>query len=148
VLSATLLVLAVAGCGRSASTGTTGVSEQETPGALTGPPTPTEQLVAKGARYAITDGCSICHLSGSRPHSGPSFYGFAGRYVRLTDGRRVLVDERFVTDALEHPGRYSLRGYPPRLMWTVLARLHVDLQHSPGQIAALAAFIEQVGPEA
>ena len=59
----------------------------------------------------------------------------------------VLVDESFVTRALEHPGRYTIRGYPPRLMWTVLARLHVHVQDDPQQVAALAAFIEQVGPE-
>ncbi|HTQ69177.1 MAG TPA: cytochrome c [Solirubrobacteraceae bacterium] len=151
-LSVILSGLTVAGCGGSGgSQRQIPSAEQQLPGYLTGPPTPKEQLVAKGARLAITDGCSACHLSGARTRSGPTgpnFYGFAGRDVTLTNGQVVLVDESFVTRALEHPGRYTIRGYPPRLMSRVLGRLHVDLQDEPQQVAALAAFIEQVGPEA
>jgi len=147
-LAGILVGLAAVGCGGSSTTATSSSATRETPGYLTGPPTPTEQLVAKGAALAVAYGCSACHLSAATPRSGPTFYGFAGRYVTLTSGRKVLVDRRFLTAALDDPGRYRIRGYPLDVMWTVLGHLHVHLEDHPRQVAALAAFIEQVGPEA
>jgi hypothetical protein len=65
--------------------------------------------------------------------------------VTLADGRSVLVDERFVREGLLDPRANELRGYDPAPMVVALARLH--LASHPRQVAALAAFIEQVGPE-
>jgi hypothetical protein len=76
---------------------------------------------------------------------GPSFSSFAGHVVTLTDGRRALVDEPFLRKGLDDPRAELLKGYDPAPMLAALARLH--LAHEPRQVAALAAFIEQVGPE-
>ena len=104
--------------------------------------------MSEGARLAVADDCAVCHLSKATPRLGPSFYSFAGRRVELTNGRVVFVDEQFLERALEHPGMYTIRGYDADLMVNVRERLGVHLAGHPHDIAALAAFIEQVGPEA
>ncbi len=76
---------------------------------------------------------------------GPDFAGFAGHAVTLADGRRVLVDEHFLREGLLHPEQAELKGYDPAPMLAAVRRLH--LSGDPGQVAALAAFIEQIGPE-
>ena len=65
--------------------------------------------------------------------------------MTLSDGRRALVDERFLRAGLLDPRGHELRGYDAAPMLAALA--HLRLRADPGQAAALAAFIEQVGPE-
>ena len=65
--------------------------------------------------------------------------------MTLTDGHRVLVDEHFLREALLDPRNTQIKGYDPAPMLTAIERLHLSGQ--PEQIAALAAFIEQIGPE-
>ena len=105
-----------------------------------------QQLVERGARLYVSDGCSACHSVGSRRGSlGPSFAVLAGNRVTLAGGRRVLVDERFLHEALVDPARVEVRGYAPAPMLAAVRRL--GLAHDPAAVAALAAFIEQIGPE-
>ena len=93
----------------------------------------------------VIDGCSACHLMSRQRRSAPSFASFAGHRVALTNGRHALVDEHFLITALSHPGKYAIRGYDPRPMIHTIKRL--ALSNKPQQVAALAAFIEQIGPE-
>ena len=148
LLSLVLLALMSAGCGGSGGGGRSNSTGQRSPSAAIAPPTPKERLVSEGARLAVTEDCAVCHLSHTTPRLGPSFYAFAGHHVELTDGRVAFVDEQFLERALEHPGMYTIRGYDANLMVNVLERLGVHLAGHPHDIAALAAFIEQVGPEA
>ena len=80
-----------------------------------------------------------------RSSVGPDFAGFAGHTVTLADGRRVLVDEHFLREGLLHPEQAELKGYDSAPMLAAVKRLH--LAGESGQVAALAAFIEQIGPE-
>jgi cytochrome c oxidase subunit 2 len=101
-------------------------------------------LVEEGARLVVSDGCSACHLNG-HPGTAPSFASFAGQQVTLADGRRVLVEERFLREALSDPRKTPIKGYALAPMLAAVTRLHLSGQ--PKQVAALAAFIEQIGPE-
>jgi cytochrome c oxidase subunit 2 len=101
--------------------------------------------VEQGASLIVADGCSACHLDKTTRALGPNFESFAGHDVTLADGRRVLVDEHFVREALLHPTKNPIAGYDPALMLTATEHLH--LSSRPEQVAALAAFIEQMGPE-
>lgn len=120
-------------------------SASSTPAYLNAPVTHQQRLVQEGARLVVADGCAACHLGASSPVASPSFTSFAGRRVTLADGRRALVDERFVRQGLLDPATEEIKGYPAEPMLAALARLH--LRSRPGEVAALAAFIEQVGPE-
>jgi hypothetical protein len=140
-----VLALLLAGCGASATTTSEGRSHASVPSYVTEPFTPEQQLIEKGARLVVADGCTACHLTLSKPGLAPSFSSFAGHRVALRSGHTVLVDEHFLREGLLHPRDFLLEGYDPGPMLAALARLHLNRQ--PQQVAALAAFIEQVGPE-
>lgn len=139
------LLLALAGCGSSGPSSGAGSSSSSVPAYVTAPFTHEEQLVEQGAHLAVADGCTACHLVGRAKSVGPDFAGFAGHAVTLADGRRMLVDERFLREGLEHPEQAELKGYDAAPMLVAVRRLH--LAGEPGEVAALAAFIEQIGPE-
>lgn len=109
------------------------------------PFTAQEQLVARGARLVVADGCAACHLMAAARSGAPAFMTFAGHTVTLADGRRVLVDERFLRGGLLHPRAAEIAGYDPAPMIAALAPL--QLAAHPAQVRALAAFIEEIGPE-
>jgi hypothetical protein len=93
----------------------------------------------------VADGCSACHLNGTNQKLAPSFTSLAGHKVKLRDGRTALVDEQFLRKGLIDPGSEELAGYPAAPMLAALRRLR--LAQRPSDVAALVAFIEQVGPE-
>jgi mono/diheme cytochrome c family protein len=151
MLPAALTTLALAGCGGAGGPagGTSGTSADDgstRPAYVAAPFTHQQRLVEQGARLFVSDGCSACHAVDARhPRSGPSFAVLAGNTVTLRDGRRTLVDEAFLHAALTQPARAEVRGYVPAPMLAAVRRL--GLEHNPSAVAALAAFIEQIGPE-
>jgi len=144
-LAAALLALTLAGCGTAAKHDGASTSGTTTPAYVAAPFNQEQKLVAKGAQLVVSDGCAACHLNAHASGLGPDFDSFAGHHVKLRDGREVRVDERFVREGLLNPAANELDGYDAKPMLMALARLH--LRGQPAQVQALAAFIEQVGPE-
>jgi len=145
VLLASVTVGALSGCGGSGTQTTqASLTSAETESAAE-PFTPHQRVIAQGAHLIVSDGCAACHLMRTAHGIGLSLSSFAGHDVTLASGRRVLVDERFLREALRNPGRDPIRGYDPAPMIRAVARL--QLNRRPQQIAALAAFIEEIGPE-
>lgn len=142
---AAALGLVLAGCGASRASSPRAASSTKVPSYVTEPFTPEQHLVEQGAHLVVLDGCSACHLTLSKPRVAPDFSSFAGHRVRLRNGRIAVVDERFLREGLRHPSSYAIKGYDPGPMLAALRRLRLNSQ--PRQVAALAAFIEQVGPE-
>ncbi len=145
IFAAGLLALTLAGCGSDSDTSRPSTASSSVPAYVTEPFSHEQELIAQGARLVVADGCSACHLMTGRSGLGPSFSSFAGHVVTLADGRRALVNEPFLRRGLDDPRTELLKGYDPAPMLAALARLHLSDQ--PRQVAALAAFIEQVGPE-
>jgi hypothetical protein len=144
-LLAGAILLALSGCDASSAPSTHGTLSSTVPSYVTEPFTHEQQLIEQGARLVVSDGCAACHLSAKGKGIAPSFSSFAGHRVTLADGRSVLVDEHFLRGGLLEPRTSELKGYAPAPMLAALARLRLGGQ--PRQVAALAAFIEQVGPE-
>jgi hypothetical protein len=145
-LLAAAIPLSLAGCGTSGgSRSATSSSASTEPSYVKEPFTHQQLLVEQGARLAVSDGCTACHLDAAGRGIAPSFASFAGHRVLLADGHRVLVDEHFLREGLLHPEQAELKGYDPAPMLAALRRLH--LAGHLGQVAALTAFIEQIGPE-
>ncbi len=142
-LLALAVMLSLAGCGGNATDHSS--SNSTVPGYVSEPFSHQQQLIEQGARLVVADGCAACHLEATTTKVAPSFASFAGHRMTLTNGRSVVVNERFVTQALLHPGKTSIRGYDAASMLAATRRL--DLPKHPEQVAALAAFIEQIGPE-
>ncbi len=145
VLIATAILLPLTGCGTSAQTSSQGSLASTEPSYVSEPFTHQQQLIEQGARLIVSYGCSACHLSAAGRKLAPSFASFAGHRITLRDGHRVLVDEHFLREALLNPGHNQLKGYDPTTMLKAIKHLH--LASHPQQVEALAAFIEQIGPE-
>jgi cytochrome c oxidase subunit 2 len=142
---ACMAMSALCGCGSQGSSSQQSATSSSAPAFAAEPYTPQQQRVEQGAHLVIADGCSSCHLNGSNPHLAPSFTSLAGHRVTLTDGRHVLVDEHFLRDSLLRPSGAEVAGYDPAPMLAAVRRLH--LANHPAQVAALVAFMEQIGPE-
>jgi hypothetical protein len=140
-----LLASALAGCGAGRARSGSSATTTSAPAYVSEPPTHQQLLVEQGARLIVADGCSACHLAKTAGVAAPAFASFAGNRVTLADGRRALVDEQFLRDGLSDPARYALRGYSAASMVAAVRRLR--LARKPAQIVALAAFIEEIGPE-
>jgi cytochrome c551/c552 len=145
VLLASVILIPLSGCGASTAPSTQASLTSTEPQYVSEPFTPQQQLVEQGARLVVSSGCAACHLAQTKQNVGPSFANFAGHPVTLADGRRALVDEHFLREALLHPGKDPIKGYDPAPMLAVTRHLHLSSQ--PEQVAALAAFIEEIGPE-
>lgn len=115
------------------------------PGYVSEPFSAQQRLIEQGARLVVSDGCSACHLMATARNTAPSFASFAGHRFTLTNGRSVIVNERFVKEALLHPDTPPIKGFNPAPM--LQATKHLNLPAHAQQVAALAAFIEQIGPE-
>jgi hypothetical protein len=144
-LLATAALISLAGCGAGAGGSSGRSTGASTPSYVTQPFTHEQRLVEQGARLIVADGCAVCHLPGAGHKPDPSFTSFAGHHIALADGRRVVVDERFLREGLLDPRRNQIKGFDPAPMIAALSRL--QLARHPQQVAALAAFIEQIGPE-
>ena len=144
-LLAGLVAISLCACGASKAPSIQDSSTLSEPRHASEPFTPQQQLVAQGAHLIISDGCEACHLATTKQDIAPSFESFAGHTVTLADGRRVLVDEHFLREGLLHPRKDVVKGYDPALMLAAVE--HLNLAAHPKQIAALAAFIEEIGPE-
>ncbi len=136
----------VAACGSGARPGSAGRGTQSVPAYVSAPFSAQQQRIAAGARLIVSDGCSVCHLQGAGTRAAPSFESLAGHRVTLADGRSVLVDEALLRASLLDPAAYALKGYAAGAMLRALA--HLGLARHPQQVADLAAFIEEIGPEA
>jgi len=143
-LLAAVILFALAGCGSGGGASAPSTASSIPPFASE-PYTHQQELIVQGASLVVTDGCSVCHLVAGTRHAGPSFDSFAGHHVALADGRSALVDERFLRETLLHPSAQPLAGYDPAPMIAAVKRLRLDAH--PAQVAALVAFIEQIGPE-
>lgn len=145
-LLAGTLLLVLCSCGATGKTSGVHPRTASVPAYVLEPFSHEQQLVEQGARLVVSDGCAACHLLAQGKAIAPSFASFAGHRVELADGRTVLVDERFLREGLLDPRRTLVKGYAAAPMLAALRRLH--LSGHPQQVVALAAFIEQVGPEA
>ncbi len=143
-LLASLVLVALCSCGSSGAARTKG-SRTSTPAFVSEPLTPRQRRVEQGAHLIVADGCAACHLANANQNLGPNFAHFAGHDVVLADGQRVLVDERFLREALLDPYVSPIKGDDPAPMRRAVE--HLQLSRRPEQVAALIAFVEQIGPE-
>ena len=145
LLAGVLACVLLSCCGSGTRNRSEASNSATLPAYLTEPVTPKQRLIGRGARLIVDDGCAACHLTAAGRGIAPSFDHFAGHRVTLADGRRVLVDEHFLREALLDPGVSPIEGYDPEAMRAAVRR--VRLSSKPGEVAALAAFIEEIGPE-
>jgi cytochrome c oxidase subunit 2 len=72
----------------------------------------TGSLAAQGEILFREFGCSGCHGTSSSVHT-PKLGGLFGRPVNLSDGSRVIADNRYIRDSILLPARQVVAGYTP-----------------------------------
>jgi cytochrome c oxidase subunit 2 len=70
-------------------------------------------LIDAGRLVAASHGCFNCHTVDGQPHIGPSFAGLFDSIVPLTDGRRIVADEAYLTKSMMDPQADVVAGYKP-----------------------------------
>ena len=104
----------LSGCGGAANRGQSTANSVGEAASAAAHFTHQQELVEQGGRLFVSDGCTGCHSLDRSSRLGPSFGHLAGSRVTLADGRRALVDERFLKAALTDPGANYLRGLSAR----------------------------------
>ncbi len=147
LLLAAAVALSLGGCGGGGRQkgNSPAATVSSAPAYAAAPYTPQQRRVEHGGHLFVVDGCSACHAIAGHAGIGPSFAHFAGDQVTLADGRKSLANEQLLREALLNPRAVALAGYPLGPMLAGVARLH--LREHPADVAALVAFIEQIGPE-
>jgi cytochrome c oxidase subunit 2 len=64
----------------------------------------------KGRILVETNECRDCHRPND-PFKAPTFEGLFGAEVDLIDGRTVVADEEYISDAILNPGKHIAYGY-------------------------------------
>ena len=70
-----------------------------------------EDLVSQGRAVAERRQCVACHTLDGQPHIGPTWSRLFGSERILTDGRRVIADEAYLTRSMMEPSREVVAGY-------------------------------------
>ncbi|MEM9789837.1 MAG: c-type cytochrome [Planctomycetota bacterium] len=83
--------------------------------------------------------CHLCHGDASNSVA-PSHHGLWGSEVRLQDGTTVIADEAYIRESILHSDRQVVAGYKSGQMANYAGIL------SDGEIDALVAYIESIGP--
>ncbi len=86
-----------------------------------------------GEKVYNTKGCNGCHSTDGSQRTGPSFKGIWGTEVELEGGKKVKVDQAYVTRSIKEPGTDVVKGFSPVMP---------TLQVSDQEIADVSAFIE------
>lgn len=73
---------------------------------------PSASPLEHGREIATRRGCVACHSLDGRPTVGPTFRGLYGSERTLTDGRKLLADDEYLTRALMEPNADVVAGFP------------------------------------
>ncbi|RAO76181.1 cytochrome c oxidase subunit II [Dyella jiangningensis] len=99
-----------------------------------------ETLATRGATLFRQLGCSGCHGSQSTVHA-PDLAGLYGNTVALSDGSRVVADDRYLHDSIMLPALQVVAGYAP-IMPSYQGRIGEE------DVLALIAYLKSPAPEA
>jgi cytochrome c oxidase subunit 2 len=69
-------------------------------------------LVELGRAVAVRRACVACHTLDGQRHVGPTWAGLYGSERVLSDGRRVIADEAYLTSSMMEPNDDVVAGYP------------------------------------
>lgn len=96
-----------------------------------------ESLAARGKEIATRRGCVACHTMDGQRHIGPTWRGLFGKERVLTDGRRVVADEAYLTRSMMEPNADVVAGYA-QVMPTYQGTL------TPAEAGAIVELIESL----
>ncbi len=78
----------------------------------TGPVRPKGPLSVYGKKLYASLGCIACHTVDGSKGVGPTWKNLAGYPVKLTNGKTVTADYKFLRTMVLYPGKLVVAGYP------------------------------------
>jgi cytochrome c oxidase subunit 2 len=97
-------------------------------------------LAERGRGVAAERGCFNCHTTDGQPHIGPTWASLYDSTVALSDGRRVVAGDAYLTRSMMDPQADIVAGYK-----AVMPTYRGVLQEP--EVAALVEFIRSIrGP--
>jgi cytochrome c oxidase subunit 2 len=96
-----------------------------------------EDLAQRGVAVATRRGCVSCHTLDGQPHVGPTWARLYGRVVTLSDGRKTVADDAYLTRSMMDPNTDIVEGYHP-VMPTYAGAL------TPAEVGALVELIRSL----
>ncbi|ALN72608.1 cytochrome c oxidase subunit II [Aureimonas sp. AU20] len=97
-----------------------------------------DDLGKKGEALFVQLGCAGCHAGRSAVHA-PDLAGLYGREIPLSDGTKVLADERYIRDSILQPRREIAAGFEPIMPSFVGTVSESDLAKLVAYIRSLAS---------
>lgn len=85
-----------------------------------------------GERVAQSLGCTACHHVDGSKGIGPTWLNLAGYPQKLADGTTAIADYTFLKNAILHPEKLHLEGFPPGLMPPTYGEMLSGPQHADG----------------
>lgn len=70
-------------------------------------------MVAEGKKLYASMGCIGCHTVNGSPGVGPSWKNLAGYPVKLTNGKTVVADYKYLRFMILYPGKKVVAGFQP-----------------------------------
>ncbi len=95
--------------------------------------------VARGEKWAQTNGCTSCHSLDGSKLVGPTWKGLYGEQVALADGTTVTADDAYLTKSILDPNAQVSKGFPPNVMPSTYGSLL-----TPDQVKDIIEFIKTV----
>jgi len=77
-----------------------------------GPVRPSEPLSVYGKQLYASLGCIACHTVDGSAGVGPTWKNLAGYPVKLTTGKTVTADYKFLRTMVLYPGKMIVAGFP------------------------------------
>ncbi len=90
-----------------------GLASRQDMGGPVGTPEAGTSLAREGVRVAERAGCFKCHSIDGSAHIGPTWLGLYHRTEVMTDGRRIYVDEAYLTKSMMDPMADIVAGFEP-----------------------------------
>lgn len=90
-------------------------------------------LPAQGRQLAQNRGCLACHSIDGSAGVGPTWKGLYGKKETLTDGKIVVVNDKYLTESVRDPNAKIVKGFAP---------IMPPSPFSDQEMAALIAFIK------
>jgi len=93
-----------------------------------------EEMIATGKKVFDTN-CAICHKTDATRLVGPGMKGKYGSITKLTNGKKVKVDDAYLVKAIKYPMSEIVEGYPPGM---------AQIPLSDDQVNGLVAYIKSL----
>lgn len=70
-----------------------------------------QKLADEGKQLSESNGCTSCHTVDGAKGAGPTWKGSFGVKAELDDGATVMVDDKFIKEAIQKPNATVRKGF-------------------------------------